>query len=118
MSHKKPTTRVIALEEAFMHPKLWELYPEALHERLSVVKENLSDVGDARIRRMDAAGIDVQVLSHAQPGVQIVQSPTQAIDLSKEINDWLGEVVRTYPSRFAGFAMLPTQSPKDAADEL
>jgi predicted TIM-barrel fold metal-dependent hydrolase len=34
------------------------------------------------------------------------------------VNDWLGDVVKTYPTRFAGFAVLPTQSPKDAADEL
>jgi predicted TIM-barrel fold metal-dependent hydrolase len=30
----------------------------------------------------------------------------------------LGGVIQEYPTRFAGFAMLPTQSPIDAADEL
>ena len=70
------------------------------------------------IARMDAAGIDMQVLSHVEPGVQFLDDPELAISLSREINDWLHEVVRTYPSRFAGFAMIPTQSPKDAADEL
>jgi predicted TIM-barrel fold metal-dependent hydrolase len=57
------------------------------------------------------------VLSHTQPGVQTLERDL-AIRLSKEVNDWLGEIVQTYPARFAGFAMLPTQSPRDAADEL
>jgi len=66
---------------------------------------------------MDAAGIDLQVLSHIQPGVQELERDV-AIRMSIEVNDWLGGVVKDYPTRFAGFAMLPTQSPEDAADEL
>jgi len=75
------------------------------------------DVGPERIKRMDAAGIDLQVLSHVQPGVQTLEKDL-AISVSKEVNDWLGGIVKEYPTRFAGFAMLPTQSPKDAAAEL
>ncbi len=66
---------------------------------------------------MDAAGIDLQVLSHVWPGVQELDAGT-AVRLSREVNDWLGGIVRTWPTRFAGFAMLPTPSPRDAADEL
>ena len=110
--------RTIALEEAFMHPKLWELFPLPLKNRYAMVKDSLMEVGPERIRQMDAAGIDVQVLSHVQPGVQFIEDAVTAIRLSREINDWLGEVVKTFPTRFAGFAMLPTQSPKDAAEEL
>jgi len=110
-------TRVIALEEAFLHPKLRELYPQSYVKLLDMIKGHLTDVGPERIRRMDAAGIDLQVLSHVAPGVQTLERET-AMRLSKEVNDWLGEIVRAYPTRFAGFAMLPTQSPKDAADEL
>ncbi len=118
MSNPRPTARVITLEEAFLHPKMWQFYSPADQAKFAPVKDLLCDVGEARIRRMDAAGIDLQVLSHVQPGVQTLSDPDQAIRLSKEVNNWLGEVVRTYPSRFAGFAMLPTQSPKEAADEL
>jgi predicted TIM-barrel fold metal-dependent hydrolase len=53
-----------------------------------------------------------------QPGVQILTETTVAIEISREVNDWLGSVVASYPTRFAGFAALPTQSPRDAADEL
>jgi predicted TIM-barrel fold metal-dependent hydrolase len=109
--------RVITLEEAFLHPKLRELYPAPYVKLLDLLKGRLSDIGPERIRRMDAAGIDLQVLSHVQPGVQTLDRDT-AIRLSKEINDWLGGIVKQYPDRFAGFAMLPTQSPQAAAAEL
>jgi predicted TIM-barrel fold metal-dependent hydrolase len=114
---EKPAARIIALEEAFLHPKLRELYPASYVKLLDMVKGRLTDVGPERIRRMDAAGIDLQVLSHVQPGVQTLERNT-AIRLSREVNDWLGGVIQEYPTRFAGFAMLPTQSPTDAADEL
>jgi predicted TIM-barrel fold metal-dependent hydrolase len=114
---EKPVARIIALEEAFLHPKLRELYPASYVQLLDMLKGRLTDVGPERIRRMDAAGIDLQVLSHVQPGVQTLERDT-AIRLSREVNDWLGGIIQKYPTRFAGFAMLPTQSPVDAANEL
>jgi 2,3-dihydroxybenzoate decarboxylase len=117
MNNEKRVTRIITLEEHFLHPGLRELYPAEWVKLLDMVKGRLTDVGPERIRRMDAAGIDVQVLSHVQPGVQTLEHDT-AIRMSREVNDWLGTVIREYPTRFAGFAMLPTQSPMDAADEL
>lgn len=111
-------SRVIALEEAFLHPRLWELFPAGLQQQYRVMKKRLTDVGPERIELMDAAGIDLQVLSHVQPGIQCLEDPRLAVEVSREINDWLAEVVRKYPDRFAGFAALPTQSPGEAADEL
>jgi predicted TIM-barrel fold metal-dependent hydrolase len=113
----KSVTRIITLEEAFLHPKLRELYPVSWVKLLDMVKGRLTDAGPERIRRMDAAGIDLQVLSHVQPGVQSLER-NAAVRVSREVNDWLGEAIQEYPTRFAGFAMLPTQSPIDAADEL
>ncbi|QNI31312.1 amidohydrolase [Alloacidobacterium dinghuense] len=109
--------RVIALEEAFLHHKLRALYSPAYVRLLDMVGDRLTNVGQDRIRRMDAAGIDLQVLSHVQPGVQALECDL-AIRLSREVNDWLAERISQYPTRFAGFAMLPMQSPADAADEL
>jgi predicted TIM-barrel fold metal-dependent hydrolase len=113
----KPASRAIALEEHFLHPKLRALYPPQLVQQYDLLKDTLNDVGPKRIQRMDAAGIDYQVLSHVNPGVQTLD-PDTAIRLAKEINDWLGGIIKEYPTRFGAFAMLPTQSPKDAADEL
>jgi predicted TIM-barrel fold metal-dependent hydrolase len=114
---EKAVTRIITLEEHFLHPKLRELYPASWVKMLDMIKGRLTDVGPERIRRMDAAGIDLQVLSHVQPGVQTLERNT-AIRLSREVNDWLAAVIQEYPTRFAGFAMLPIQSPIDAAEEL
>jgi predicted TIM-barrel fold metal-dependent hydrolase len=116
-NREKSPARVIALEEAFLHPKLRELYPAPYVRLLDMVGNRLTDVGRERIRRMDAAGIDLQVLSHVQPGVQTLERDL-AILLAREVNDWLAVAIGDYPTRFAGFAMLPTQSPMDAADEL
>jgi predicted TIM-barrel fold metal-dependent hydrolase len=113
-------SRVVALEEAFLHPRVWELFPEPLQRKYQPVLAKLSDVGTGRIRLMDAAGIDVQVLSHVQPGVQVLadEQAALAVAVSREVNDWLAAAVAAHRDRFAGFAMLPTQSPADAADEL
>ncbi len=116
--NKKSPRRIVALEEAFLHPKLFEMFPAPLRRKYEVIKTRLGEVGPKRIARMDAAGIDLQVLSHVDPGVQFLEDPAVSISISKEINDWLHNVVQRYPSRFAAFAMLPTQSPQDAADEL
>ncbi|HUH71037.1 MAG TPA: amidohydrolase family protein [Mycobacterium sp.] len=116
----KSVSRVVALEEAFLHPQVWDLFPEELQHKYQPVRSRLSDVGAERIRLMDAAGIDVQVLSHVQPGIQILPDAQAdlAIAVSREVNDWLAEVIAAHPARFAGFAMLPTQSPAHAAEEL
>jgi predicted TIM-barrel fold metal-dependent hydrolase len=113
-------SRVVALEEAFLHPRVWALFPEPLQRKYEPVRARLSDVATERIHLMDAAGIDVQVLSHVQPGVQVLadEQAESAIAVSREVNDWLADTVAAHPARFAGFAMLPTQSPADAADEL
>jgi predicted TIM-barrel fold metal-dependent hydrolase len=113
-------SRVVALEEAFLHPRMWDLFPEPLQRKYQPVRARLSDVGAGRIRLMDAAGIDMQVLSHVQPGVQVLadEQAELAVAVSREVNDWLADAVAAHPARFAGFAMLPTQSSADAADEL
>jgi hypothetical protein len=77
----------------------------------------LCDLDGQRIAEMDAAGIDVQVLSLNSPGVEQLDA-TEAVELARDANDRLADAVRRYPSRFAGFATLPTAVPDTAADEL
>jgi predicted TIM-barrel fold metal-dependent hydrolase len=67
---------------------------------------------------MDAAGIDFQILSLFDPGVQEVPDVARAIDLARGANDSLAETVRENPHRFGGFATLATQDPDAAASEL
>ena len=50
---------------------------------------------------MDAAGIDVQVLSLTSPGVEQLDA-TDAVALARATNDRLADVVRQHPGRLAG----------------
>jgi predicted TIM-barrel fold metal-dependent hydrolase len=79
--------------------------------------EQLQDVGDTRIAAMDAAGIDVQVLSLNSPGVEQADVAEQ-VAVARESNDFLADVVTRNPKRFAAFAALPVAAPQQAADEL
>jgi predicted TIM-barrel fold metal-dependent hydrolase len=66
---------------------------------------------------MDAAGITVQVLSNTGPGPDLVPGP-EGIAIAREMNDHLAAAISHHPDRFAGFAVLPMQSPEATAAEL
>jgi predicted TIM-barrel fold metal-dependent hydrolase len=80
--------------------------------------ERLYDRGPLRLEQMDAAGIDFQILSLFDPGVQDRTDVALAVDLARRANDDLAETVRAYPDRFGGFATLAPQDPGAAAAEL
>jgi uncharacterized protein len=122
--------RTITLEEhyatsAFMEGPGRELNAQAEaardHPRVAAgyakLIEQLCDLGEGRIAAMDAAGVDVQVLSLTSPGVEQLGA-TKAVALARDANDRLADAMRHHPSRFAGFAALPTAAPDTAADEL
>ena len=110
---KKPY--IIALEEHYLDPEVKQLGggPGAGRD----VVERLDDLGALRLKEMDEAGIDIQVLSHANPSLQKLDAAT-AVPLARRVNDRLHAAVLAHPDRFAGFAALPTADPKAAADEL
>jgi aminocarboxymuconate-semialdehyde decarboxylase len=73
---------------------------------------------DLRIARMDAAGIDFQVLS-PNPLTYFHFIPAkEAIAFCRRHNQALAALVRRYPDRLAAFAALPMQDPIAARDEL
>jgi predicted TIM-barrel fold metal-dependent hydrolase len=111
---KKPF--FIAIEEHYMDNAVTERYKNQ-RPRPPGFFERVSDFGGERIKEMDEAGIDVQVLSHAPPGVHGLDAET-AVEVARITNDNLAAGIATNPSRFAGFAALPVQAPKAAADEL
>jgi 2,3-dihydroxybenzoate decarboxylase len=107
---------LIAIEEHFWTSELRSLRPAELI-RDPEHAERLDDIGALRIREMDAAGIDMQVLSETAPAVHNLD-PDKAVPLARRSNDYLHERIRANPDRFAGFAALPVTDPKVAADEL
>ena len=81
------------------------------------IVEQAMDLGARRLAHMDAAGVDVQVLSFGAPGPQAF-GPDIAIPMARDANDLLYRTVQARPDRFAGFAALPTADPEAAAKEL
>ena len=73
--------------------------------------DRLYDLGELRLKEMDEAGIDVQVLSHGAPSLQRVDAES-AVTLAKSANDRLAEACRVNPERLFAFAALPTASLK------
>src|SRR6266850_154811 len=97
---------VVALEEHYWDADVAKTFG-AGEARDPELRRRLDDLGTLRIREMDEAGIDVQVISHGAPSTQRLDAAT-AVPLAKRANDRLHEAVRAHPERFAGFAALPT----------
>ena len=76
----------------------------------------LFDLGPARIADMDAAGIQMQVLSLSGGLDKLAASV--ATPLATEINDKVADAVKAHPDRFAAFATLALQEPEKAALEF
>src|ERR1700739_5056644 len=108
---------IIALEEHYFDPDVKHDIRGLDATNLPRIVERLDDVGELRLREMDEAGIDLQVLSLANPGLQKLDAET-AVPLARRANDRLNESVRAHPQRFAAFAAIPTPDPKAAAGEL
>jgi aminocarboxymuconate-semialdehyde decarboxylase len=85
-----------------------------------VFREITDNVWDPkrRIEEMDTAGVSMQVLSTVPVMFSYWAKPADALDLSRRLNDHIAEVVREYPTRFAGLATIPLQDPQLAAGEL
>jgi 2,3-dihydroxybenzoate decarboxylase len=114
---KKPNCPVIAIEEHYWDAELAKTFvgPEA--GKGGEIDTRLYDLGALRIKEMDEAGIDIQVLSHGAPSTQKL-GPDVAVDVTRKVNDRLHAAVKAYPTRFAAFSALPTAVPEAAADEL
>lgn len=109
-------TRIIALEEHYCDPELAPHFT-GVERMAGAMGQRLMDVGEVRLREMDEAGIDLQVLSQTAPATQKLEAAL-AVKLARIANDRLAETIAKHPTRFAGFATLPTPDPEAAAKEF
>ncbi len=119
--------RTIAIEEHFITPMYREkvaanefrnFYLTSRSEQLGHdIAEQNADLGAKRLAHMDAAGVDVQVLSFGSPGPQGFAADV-AIPMARDANDRAHATVQAHPDRFAAFAALPSADPQAAAKEL
>jgi 2,3-dihydroxybenzoate decarboxylase len=112
----------IALEEHMLldqedHIDRWRtLVPMIPEQFVQRIIPQLTDTS-RRLDLMDQAEIDLAVLSNGG-SVQGFFEPQAALRMAREANDYLAEVVRARPDRFAAFATTPLQHPEEGADEL
>ncbi len=119
--------KVIAIEEHFTTPMYREKVPAnefrnfyltSRSEQIGhdIVEQN-ADLGAKRLAHMDAAGVDVQVLSFGSPGTQGFGADV-AVPMARDANDRAHDAIKAHPDRFAAFAALPTADPQASAKEL
>lgn len=116
--------RTITLEEHFATPGFLDGPGRELRDqarqvggRAEQLMRDLCDLNAGRIAQMDAAGIDMQVISLTAPGVEQLE-PVDAVALARDTNDVLAEAIARHPTRLSGFATLAIAQPDLAAKEL
>jgi 2,3-dihydroxybenzoate decarboxylase len=110
--------KVVALEEHYWDAEVASHFKERGPEmRNPQMLERLHDLGALRLKEMDEAGIDLQILSHGAPATQRIDGDL-AVQVARGANDRLLESIKQHPGRFEAFAVLPSNEPKAAADEL
>jgi aminocarboxymuconate-semialdehyde decarboxylase len=72
---------------------------------------------DARLAAMDAAGVDVAVISLSTPNVFFL-GPADQPALARRMNDAYAQAVADHPTRIRAFASIPMDDPDAALAEL
>ena len=130
---KNPPYKRIATEEAWTIPELTQAHMDlynsacpptdsslkmgAMFGSLDIAQEELCEVGEGRIARMDELGIDRQLLLLTAPGVQVLDPKTGA-ELAILSNNRLAEVCKKYPDRFSGLLAFAPQDVPSAVAEI
>jgi aminocarboxymuconate-semialdehyde decarboxylase len=89
-----------------------------IKERAKTVLGRMSDLSE-RVAKMDAMGVDVQVLSASlvHQGLEWADAQT-SLRLARTTNDWIARAVAGNPTRFVGLGTLPLHVPPLAVAEL
>lgn len=81
------------------------------------LNSNTIDQIDKRLKDMDEAGIDMQVISFAMRYSKDM-SPSEDVADARSINEMLAKTAEKYPERLAFYTTLPMLDPDAAAKEL
>jgi aminocarboxymuconate-semialdehyde decarboxylase len=99
-------------------PKMSEAAKKVVRDRDAFIESRMSDTTE-RLARMDAMGVDIQVLSSS-----LVQQctywaePLESLRLERMLNDRMAEVVAANPQRYIGLGGVPLHAPDLAVAEL
>lgn len=109
--------RTIALEEHFASRMFLDTIGMHVAGAGDIPTDQLADLGERRLREMDAGGIDMQVLGHTHFGDAKLDVEQQRV-ITVAANDQAAAAVAAHPDRFAAFAALPMSDPEAAVREL
>jgi predicted TIM-barrel fold metal-dependent hydrolase len=88
-----------------------------MFSKLPALQDQLMNIGEQRLARMDELGIDKQLLLLTSPGVQVLE-PDEGTALARLANDRLAEACRRHPDRFAGLTVFAPQDVRGAVAEI
>src|SRR6516165_5627754 len=99
-------------------PGVTDAMRNAIKQRAVTVLGRMSDLSD-RIAKMDAMGVEVQVLSASlvHQGLEWADAQT-SLRLARTTNDWIANAVATHRARLIGLGTLPLHVPALAVAEL
>lgn len=121
LSHRQQA-RLVTIEEhaitPFPTPTISTTLGIFKPDYVAQLKKRLGDV-ELRLCIMDANNIGAQVISLNQPTAQAFVNLEDSITFCRQANDFVYETYcQKHPTRFFGFATLPTQNGSAAAEEL
>ena len=99
-------------------PDMSEAAKQVVRDREAFIESRMSDTTE-RLARMDAMGVDIQVLSSS-----LVQQctywaePQESLRMERMLNERMAEVVAANPQRYIGLGGVPLHAPDLAAAEL
>jgi predicted TIM-barrel fold metal-dependent hydrolase len=81
------------------------------------VKVPVWESTDERIAKMDALGVDVQILNLSAPNVYF-RDRNLSKAMAQSTNDFFADIIRRHPSRFRAVGSVPLGNVDDALEEL
>src|SRR5262249_61826984 len=93
-------------------PGVTEEMRSKIRERAGAVLKNMSDIDD-RIGRMDAMGVERQVLSASlvHQGLEWADAQT-SLRLARGTHEWVAPAGAAHPTRAGGLRTLPLDTPR------
>ncbi len=128
-SDKKFRPQLVELPQSLPQPQAWVIpssvggsqsfvWPIPRRDEISHRASREANDVDARIKQMDRAGIDVQVLHSTMFKRQVTDRPYVDVPICRAWNRWMADVCQQGQGRLRWTAVPPLTSMSDAIDEV